>query len=200
MDDAQAGRDLELVRDLVARTQRRIDTHAYQFIWWGSIVLVWYPLGNSMPERFGLISVIALAVGAVGSTFLGWRNNRRPRIAAESTRVSRQLGAIVAVCIGGGIVLSVALPTARALDPRLMPTMWALIYGVMTTMTGIVSTKEWCWSGAGIFAAAIVSLYLPDYSGYITGVAMGLGLIVPGILCERRVARLRAEDEAALDA
>jgi hypothetical protein len=195
MDERQATRDLDLVRDLVSRTHRRIDVHAYQFIWWGTIVLLWYPFANVMPSLWGVTMAVALGLGIVGSTFLGWRNSRRPRLAAENTHISRQIVRIVMLSIGAGSVLSVALPTAGFVDPRHMPTVWALVYAVMTSMVGVVYTREWSASGLAIFVAAVVAMYLPDYNGLIVGPAMGLGLIVPGIVAERRVARMRRDDE-----
>lgn len=194
MDERQAARDLDLVRDLVSRTHRRIDVHAYQFIWWGTIVLLWYPFANVRPDLWGVTMLAALGGGALGSMFLGWRNNRAPRLAAENTLISRQIVRIVALSIGAGFALSVVLPTSGFVDPVNMPTVWALVYAVMTSMVGVVYTREWGIAGGAIFVAAIVAMYLPDYNGLIVGPAMGLGLIIPGIVAERRVARMRRED------
>jgi hypothetical protein len=199
MNENQASQDLAFVRDLIGRTQRRVDAHAYQFIWWGTIVLLWYPLANVYPSLWGTIMGVALGVGAVGSMLLGWWNGRRPRIAAESTVVSRQLGHIVFACIGGGVVLSIAAPMTGLVEGTSMPTIWALVYAVMTYMVGIVYTSEWRWAGACILAAAVVAMFLPEYSGLIVGPAMGLGLIIPGLMAERRVARMGAADGRPAD-
>jgi len=199
MNENQASQDLAFVRDLIGRTQRRVDAHAYQFIWWGTIVLLWYPLANVYPSLWGTIMGVALGVGSVGSFLLGAWHGRRPRIAAESTVVSRQLGHIVFACIGGGVVLSVAAPMTGLVEGTSMPTIWALVYAVMTYMVGIVYTSEWRWAAVGILAAAVVAMFLPAYNGLIVGPAMGLGLIVPGLLAERRVARMRAADHQSID-
>ncbi len=39
---------------------------------------------------------------------------------------------------------------------------------------------------------------LPDVQGWILGPVMGLGMIVPGVMAERRVRRLREEGPAAV--
>ena len=70
----------------------------------------------------------------------------------------------------------------------------ALVYALMAFMVGVVYRSEFLWAGLGIWAAAIVAMFLPDYNGFIVGPAMGLGMIVPGVMAERRVRRMRAEE------
>ena len=46
--DAHATDDLDFLRRLLARSERRVDPHAFHFVHWGLIVLVWYPLSNAL--------------------------------------------------------------------------------------------------------------------------------------------------------
>ncbi len=46
METANAQQDLAFVKDIVEKTSRRIDAHAFHCVHWGLIVLIWYPLAN----------------------------------------------------------------------------------------------------------------------------------------------------------
>ena len=48
--------------------------------------------------------------------------------------------------------------------------------------------------------AAVAAMGFPDINGYILGPAMGLGMIIPGMMAEKRVRRLQAELAAATPA
>lgn len=198
-----AARDLKLIREVLERTEQRIDPHAFHFVWWGAIVLVWYPLANlfmlagNRPAMFWTMG-ISLGIGSIGSSVMGYRAGKNPRLTGENTFISRQVGMIVLATIGTGIVLSPLAPSTGFIAHQHMPTMWALVYALMAFMVGVVYRSEFLWAGAVIWAAAVVAMFLPDYNGFIVGPAMGLGMIVPGVMAERRVRRMR--DEGAGDA
>jgi hypothetical protein len=65
-------------------------------------------------------------------------------------------------------------------------------------MIGVVYTREYLAAGIAILAGSLLALALPGHAGLIIGPFMGLGLIIPGLIAERRVARLRTEREAPL--
>ena len=46
VDSKQASADLRFVDELVARARARIDPHAFHYVHWGWIVLLWFPLEN----------------------------------------------------------------------------------------------------------------------------------------------------------
>jgi len=197
LDEQGAARDLDFIRDVLTRTQRRIDAHAYQFVWWGSLVMVWYPLANFLPEHWPTITVTALVLGFVVSGLLGWWIGRKPRIEGDNTFIVSQIQWTVFACIGGGIVLSAIAPATGFVAGPQMNTLWALVYAVMAFFVGVVYTPEWKWSGAIIFVSALVAMFVPDWAGLIVGPPMGLGLVIPGLMAERRVRRMREEDAVA---
>ena len=55
-------------------------------------------------------------------------------------------------------------------------------------------SREYLVSAAVIFAGCIGAMFRPELSGLILGPCMGLGMIVPGVISERRVRRMMAED------
>jgi hypothetical protein len=64
------------------------------------------------------------------------------------------------------------------------------VYANLAVMVGIVYRREFVLSGAAIFLASLVAMVWPDWSGVILGPVMGLGLMVPGWMAERRVRAL----------
>jgi hypothetical protein len=83
-------------------------------------------------------------------------------------------------------------PEHRARDPPARSA--GLVYAALAFGIGVVYQREWLLSGLFIFAGAVAAILVEDYNGYITGPTMGLGLIVPGVMAERRVRRLEEED------
>ncbi len=200
MDPHAAEHDLKLIHDLVDRTHRRIDPHAFHYVHWGLIVLLWYPLANWFALQGHVEWVIGLGVGSVLLGFLlsGVRearlNRLQPRLPGENTFITRQVNLIVAGCIGAGMVLSGLAPSLGFIDGHAVPTMWGIVYANMAFMVGVTYERDFLWAGLFIFAGVILAIIFQTYNGYILGPFMGLGMIIPGMRAERRVRRMRAED------
>jgi hypothetical protein len=195
----EAARELELVRAILDRTQRRLDPHAFHFVGWGAVVLVWYPLGNlfllqGRPGWWHLaLSGAALLAGILNGVLGEWRLARSGHAEPEDTVFSRQVGLIVWGTIGPAALLSFLGPAMHLFPGQQVPVVWGFAYAVLAYSMGVVYSREYLWAGIAIFAAAIAALALPEWSGFILGPAMGLGLLVPGLRTERRVrARGRA--------
>jgi hypothetical protein len=195
---ADAARDLDYVRSILDRTQRRLDPHAFHFVGWGAIVLVWYPLENALalggyPGSGRLaLGVTALVLGCVVGGVGEFRLARRAAAGdepPEDTVLSRQVLQIVWGCLGPAILLSAVGPALGMIPGSSVPLVWGLAYAVMAWMVGVVYSREFLWAGAWIFAGFLAALLLPGYEGLVLGPAMGLGLLVPGMIAERRVRR-----------
>ncbi|MFQ5843937.1 MAG: hypothetical protein ACE5JG_03015 [Planctomycetota bacterium] len=202
MDHVEAARDLRYVREIVQRTERRIDPQAIHFVLWGALVFVWYPLSNYFwlqenPAWAIGVGVGAIVVGIVSSAAIGIALSLRPRLAAQNTYISKQVGLVVAWFVPLGMVLSAVAPPTGFIDGPDIPTLWGLVYASMAYTVGVVYRREFMFWGLGIGAAAILAVFLRDYNGFILGPAMGLGILVPGLRAERRVRRIREEDRAA---
>ncbi|MCI0650951.1 MAG: hypothetical protein L0Z55_03615 [Planctomycetes bacterium] len=191
-----AARDLEYIRRMLERTQQRIDPHAFHFVHWGAIVLVWYPLMNYFEESGQLawrlpVSIVAIALGTLLSFAREIRLSRAPRLAGENTYIGRQVGIIVAGCIGAGVVLSGFAPATGFVDGPEVPVIWGLVYSALAFMTGVVYTREFLVSGVVIFAGTLLAMAIQQYNGFILGPFMGLGMIIPGLVAERRVTKMQ---------
>ncbi|MCZ6571934.1 MAG: hypothetical protein ACE10D_09785 [Planctomycetota bacterium] len=200
----RAARDLRYIRDIVKRTDRRIDPQALHFVVWGALVFLWYPLSNyfflqdNVPWAIG-IGIGAICIGSVASFGIGITINRKPRLPASNTFISKQVGLMVAWFIPLGMTLSAIapLPGVEFIKGPDIPTLWGLLYASMAYTVGVVYRREFMFWGMGIGAASIVALFLRDYNGFILGPAMGLGILVPGLQAERRVRKMREEESGA---
>jgi hypothetical protein len=194
MNSPDAQHDLRFIRNVLERTCRRIDPHAAHFVAWGLIVLVWYPAMNAFElagngAAMATISAAALLTGIVSSVLVEYRLKRNPPPEGEDTFVGRQVVKVVYGCLAAAIVLSVAGPMLRIFEGHSVSIVWGFAYAVMAYMVGVVYQPEYMVAGAGIFVASVAAMALPAYAGFILGPAMGLGMIVPGVMAKRRVAR-----------
>ena len=198
MSPEAAARDLEYVRDVLERTHRRIDPHAFHFVLWGAIVMVWYPLANlferaGRADLYAAVGVASFILGFAMSGLLEYRLSRKPRLEGENTHVGRQVTWVVFSCLAAGIVLSGAAPGFGFIDGRDVPTIWGLVYATLAFMVGVVYSPEYRWAGGAMFVGALAAMAVPEWNGVILGPFMGLGMIVPGVMAERRVRAMRRE-------
>jgi len=199
MDADHAAGDLDVIRRVLDATHRRVDPHMFHFILWGIVVLLWYPLANWFElrgeSRFqGILMGVAMGVGTLGSFVGEWLAHRSPRLKSSNTQLADQCVRLVWMFMGAAGILSAVLPLANPGAARFIPHLWGFAYSLMAITLGIVYSAEFFWSGLGIFAAAVAALFLLPYWGFILGVAMGLGILIPGVIAERRVSRLQREE------
>jgi hypothetical protein len=194
-------RDLRFIREIMERTQARIDPHAFHFVLWGALVLVAYPLANwfDLAERGDLRNWVLgcmLGLGVLGSFLLEMRIKSRSRLEGENTFVSRQVVLLVAYHIGVASFLSAAGPASGFIPGPFVPLLWGFTYASMMYTIGVVYTREYTVAGFTILLGTAIALFNVRYAGMILGPSMGLGAMVPGLIAERRVARMRNELES----
>ena len=195
----QAAADLDYLKRTLERTQTRVDPHAFHFILWGALVLLCYPVLNwlELNERWSLmrwIGISALVTGALGSSLFEIRLTRKPRLKAENTFVVKQIVMIVYPNIILASILSAIGPATGVLPGPYVGVLWGFVYANMMFMVGVVYTREYVIAGATICVGAFLALFMPHYSHFILAPFMGLGTMIPGIIAERRVARMRADE------
>lgn len=200
MDRDTAATDMAYIRDVMRRTQARIDTHAFHSVHWGAIVLLWYPLANWFCSRgrtdvSQILTIGCVAAGVLFSVGREIHLSRRPRLPGGNTFIRDQVKLITTFCVCAGVLLSSLGPTLDILATADIAVVWGFTYAVMAYMMGVVYTREYLYAGVAIFAGSIAAMLFPQYMGYILGPAMGLGLMVPGLMGERRVRRLAAGHE-----
>jgi hypothetical protein len=196
-----ASADLEFIKRIMQRTHARVDPHAFHFVLWGSLVLVTYPLLNALElSGHGMVRAWigggALVLGMVGSALFEMLG-RKPRLEGENTFVARQIVLIVFANILVASFLSAAGPATGFIPYSYVSVVWGFVYANIAFMIGVVYTREYLVAGIAICAGAVLALFLTKYAGFILGPFMGLGMIVPGVMAERRVRRLREGADAA---
>lgn len=201
MNTDSANRDLEFIKRIMTKTHRRIDTHAFHNIHWGIIVFIWFPLANLFQDlgrhRWQIVlGVSAILLGFAMSAFREHRMRKTPRLSGENTFITKQTVLIVYPTVLVGMILSAVAPAFDFIDGSNVPIIWGLIYANMAFMMGVIYTKEFLYSGIAIFVGVIAAIVLQPYNGYILGPFMGLGLIVPGVIAEKRVALMLEEENA----
>lgn len=202
MDAPTARNDLAAIREIVERTHRRLDPHAFHYVHWGAIVLLWYPLAN-WAELTGRISwllplgVTAVALGAALSMVREIRLGGGPRVAGENAGFSRQVNLITFGSLAAGAVLSVLGPMSGVIDGHHVPIVWGFVYANIAFMSGVVYERDFLLAGVAIFVGACLAMAFPRWTGVILGPAMGLGLMLPGLRAEARTRRLMAEADEA---
>ena len=72
--------------------------------------------------------------------------------------------------------------------------LWAWVYAIALSMTGVVYSREWLWGGLGIFAGMLIAVFLKEYAYLILGVAMCAGCVVPSLITQKRLRDVRKEN------
>ncbi|MBI2921989.1 MAG: hypothetical protein HYY18_12960 [Planctomycetes bacterium] len=198
MNNQQAAEDLALIRSILQATHRRVDPQMFHFIIWGALVLLWYPAENWFdfhPNEIArnTIRIGAIATGTVLSTILGWLSNRRPRLPGSNTRLAAQLGGVVALFIGSGVLFTILIGALHQGGEPFIPILWGFVYALCLVTFGIFFSKDLIPCGLLALAGTAAALAFPAYAGFILGPTMGLGALAAGILAERRVAGLKKE-------
>ncbi len=193
-DRESARAELVYLEDLLRRARRTLDPHAFHFVHWGAIVLLWYPLGNALELAGRLrselfLGVAAVVLGFVLSVVRELRLRRAPRVSDEDTHVTSQVRSIVFASILAGFVLSAVGPATGLIAGANVPIVWGLVYANISVMTGLVYRRDFMRWGIFIFVATIVAILFQRYDGFILGPCMGLGAIVPGLRAERDVVK-----------
>lgn len=204
VDPQTAREDLAFLRAVLERTQRRVDPHAFHFVSWGAIVLVWYPLNNLIemretPGPWGLVLgvtslLVGVAIGWIGEVRLN-RKLARGELPPEDPEVGRQVVQVVWGALAPAIVLSSVGPATGLVPGPSIPLVWGFAYAVLAWGMGVVYSAEFRWGAVFIFAGCLAALAAPAYAGIVLGLTMGPGILVPGLIAMRRV---RAQRESAV--
>ena len=134
--------------------------------------------------------------GAIGG-FLEYRRSKNPLLEGENTFVSRQVLWITWGTLAPAMVLSAVAPATQLIHGANVPILWGLAYANMAFVIGVIYSREFMISGVVIFVGAIAAMFAQKYNGYILGPFMGVGMMIPGVIAERRVRALRREATAA---
>jgi hypothetical protein len=181
-----------------------VDPHAFHFVSWGAIVLVWYPLQNLLDLRDAPAAwklavgvgafLLGSAISAIGEVVLH-RKIARGELPPEDTEVGRQVVQVVWGALLPAILLSAVGPATGIVPGPNVPIVWGFAYTALAWGMGVVYSAEFRWGAVWIFAGCVAALAAPAYAGLVLGPTMGLGILVPGLIAMRRV-RAQGESDA----
>jgi len=188
--------DLKFIRVMVERTHRQIDPEAFSMITWGLVCMVIY-FGIyflAIHKMFNWIPYVlfpSLAVGGIVGGISTYRVSKRQRAQGVISHIWKQLNWLWLILVTNALIWS-SLGLFRDYFGG-YGFLWAAVYAIALSMTGIIYSKEWLFGGIAIFIAIIVAFFIKPYSYLILGAVMGLACIIPAIIAHRRFSRSEKE-------
>lgn len=198
MENKDLSDDLKFMRSAIERTRQDFDPGAIGMVAWGVACFIGYTAAHFLTTSTHYnwlwpiwISVLATA-GCINVVY-DIKIRKKEKRTGMVSLLSKQIGWVWAVAVLHGVVWSVlGLFTDWYGGPGFL---WALVYSIALSATGIIYSKEWLFGGLGVLVGMVVAFFVKPYAYLILGLAMGLGCIVPAIIAHRRYRRLVRENE-----
>ena len=181
--------DLKFIRAMVERTHREIDPEAFSMITWGLVCMVIYfgiyflaihKMFNCMPY----VLFPSLAVGGIVGGISSYRVSKRQKAQGMVSHIWKQLNWVWLILLPNAVLWSIlGLFKDYFGGPGFL---WAAVYAIALSMTGIIYSKEWLFGGIAIFISIIAAFFIKPYSYLILGTVMGLACIIPAIIAHLR--------------
>ena len=193
-----AADDLKFMRSVVEKTHKEIDPEAPVMIVWGLVCMIGYTaiyflVMHQLYKWIWRVYLPLLAIGVCVTVVSGIRVSKRQKKAGLVPQLSKQIGWVWMVVLAHGVVWStLGLFFDFFGGPGFL---WAMVYSIALSMTGIIYSREWLWGGIGIFAGMVAAFIIKDYAYLILGLAMGAGCIIPAIIAQRRYLRQKRGNE-----
>ncbi len=193
-----AADDLKFMRSVVEKTHKEIDPEAPVMIVWGLVCMIGYTaiyflVMHQLYKWIWRVYLPLLAIGVCVTVVSGIRVSKRQKKTGLVPQLSKQIGWVWMVVLAHGVVWStLGLFFDFFGGPGFL---WAMVYSIALSMTGIIYSREWLWGGIGIFAGMVAAFIIKDYAYLILGLAMGAGCIIPAIIAQRRYLRQKRGNE-----
>jgi hypothetical protein len=188
--------DLKFIRAMVERTHREIDPEAFSMITWGLVCMVIY-FGTyflAIHKMFNCIPYVlfpSLAVGGIVGGISSYRVSKRQKAQGMVSHIWKQLNWVWLILLPNAVLWSIlGLFKDYFGGPGFI---WAAVYAIALSITGIIYSKEWLFGGIAIFVAIIIASFVRPYSYLILGTVMGMACIIPAIIAHRRFRRSEKE-------
>ncbi len=198
MEEKELNENLQFMRSAIEKTRRDFDPEAPVMIVWGLVCMIGYTaiyflVMHQLYKWIWPVYLPLLAIGVCVTVVSGIRVSKRQKKAGLVPRISKQIGWVWMIVLAHGVVwstLGLFLDFFGGLG-----FLWAMVYSIALSMTGVIYSKEWLWGGIGIFAGMVAAFIIKDYAYLILGFAMGLGCIIPAIIAQRRYLRQKREND-----
>jgi hypothetical protein len=156
---------------------------------------IYFLVMNELYKWIWPVYLPLLAIGGCVTVVSGIRVSKRQKKAGLVPRLSKQISWVWMIVLAHGVVWStLGLFFDFFGGPGFL---WALVYSIALSITGVIYSKEWLWGGIGIFAGMVAAFIIKDYAYLILGLAMGLGCIIPAIIAQKNYRKQEKENAQA---
>jgi hypothetical protein len=197
MKNNELAENLQFMRLAIERTRRDFDPGTPVFILWGLMCLIGYTAAHFLiaKEAYGTINTVWLSLYAIAiplGIFFCYRISKRQNTQGVVPYIYIQIGWIWGIMVGSGIAFGTfGLGRSYFSDTHFL---WAWIYAISLSMTGVVYSKEWLMGGLGVFAGMIAAVFLKQYAYLILGIVMCAGCVVPSLITQKRLRAVKREN------
>ena len=189
--------NLQFMRSAIERTRRDFDPGTAIFITWGLLCLVGYTATHFLiaNQAYAKINTVWFSLYGIGfplSMFFGYRLSKRQENHGIVPYIYIQIGWIWGITITSGIIFGTFwFGRCFVSDINFL---WAWVYAISLSMTGVVYSKEWLMGGIGIFVGMLAAVFLKQYAYLILGIAMCAGCVVPSLITQKRLRDVEKEN------
>ena len=199
-EESKVAENLQFMRLAIERTRRDFDPGVAIFITWGLLCLIGYTAAHFLvaQQAYAKINTVWLSLYAIGvplSGFFGYRISKRQNIQGTVPYIYIQIGWIWGIMVASGIIFG-TFGLGRSFF-RDIHFLWAWIYAISLSMTGVVYSKEWLMGGIGILAGMIAAVFLKEYAYLILGFTMCAGCVIPSLITQKRLRSVEKENAQA---
>jgi len=195
--DNTAADNLQFMRLAIEKARRDFDPGVPIFIMWGLICLIGYTATHFLivQQAYTKINTVWLSLYAIGipwSMFFGYRIARHQETHGIVPHIYIQIGLIWGITVISGIIFG-TFGFGRSFISNIN-FLWAWIYAISLSMTGIVYSKEWLWGGIGVLAGMLAAASLEQYTYLILACTMCTGCVIPALITRKRLKDVEKEN------
>jgi len=194
---AELAGDLKFMRSVIERTCRVYDPRWPVMIVWGLIFLIGLPATYyflAAPQLKGFVQpmwIILWVIGAFVGIFDGLRCEVHEKKTGYVSLLSNQLGLIWYILLLNASVWSIG-PFSVFIGKQAF--LWAAVFGIGLSVSGILSSKEWLFGGVAVFISILAASVIKEYAYVILGAAIGFGCIIPAIVIQMNYKKRKEEN------
>ena len=191
MEEKQLAENLQFMRLAIEKTRRDFDPEAPVMIVWGLVCMIGYSaiyflVKLHLYKWIWPVYLPLLAIGVCVTIVSGIRVSKRQKEAGLVPQIANQLFYVWMILLTHGFMWSMLSLFSDFFGGRNFPAfLWAMIYSIALSMTGVIHSREWLWGGIGIFAGMVAAFIIKDYALLILGFSMGMGCIIPAIIAQK---------------
>jgi hypothetical protein len=196
-EQKELAENLQFMRLAIEKTRRDFDPGAAIFITWGLLCLIGYTathflIAQQAYDKINTVWFSLYGIGVPSSIFFGYRISKRQNMQGVVPYIYIQIAWIWGIMIVSGIAFGTfGLGRSFFNDINFL---WAWIYAISLSMTGVVYSKEWLMGGIAIFAGMVAAVFLKQYACLILGFAMCAGCVIPSLITQKRLRNVEKEN------